>query len=145
MFLPFRGKLVLNKSIVKELPSLILARQSVTYSELFYHLLLYKRTQKKLLCPADRDDAYSCSCLPSWSLHTGTPIEVEWCRWDGHGTWQRRMTKKLISTLTHPTQAVLPCCCSGHTRMIDLHCRLHREELASSRGCRCFNPSIFPG
>ncbi len=55
--------------------------------------------------------------------------------------------KEIISTLTAHSQAVLQCCCAGHTPLIDLHCRLHRlgEDLASFPGCRCLKPSIIPG
>lgn len=55
--------------------------------------------------------------------------------------------KEIISTLTAHSQAVLQCWCTGHTLLIDLHCRLLGlgKDLASFPGCRCLKPSIIPG
>lgn len=81
----------------------------------------------------------------------GIPVWLErWWR-NGRCTWQRRrmatQEKKIISTLTAHSQAALQCCCSAHTQLIDLHCRLYRlgEDLARFPGCRCLKPSVISG
>lgn len=91
-----------------------------------------------------------CSCLSLHCLLRGSPTSRPMAmRWPWHLIEKNGYSgkKEINSSLTAHREAVLQCCCTGHTPLIDLHCRLHRlgEDMASFPGFHCLKLSIILG